>query len=74
MTTSSRLVPNFIFLNHFPHTQLLGLMRSFCYSAFLNKTSKQLRKSLSVSITDSSSYVKNMAYLGFITVPDYFQV
>lgn len=74
MTTSSQLIPTFILLNRFPHTQLLSLMRAFCYPAFLSKPSKQLHKLLSVSVTDSQSYVKNMAYLGFITVPDYFQV
>ena len=70
MTTSSQLIPNFILLNHFPHTQLMSLMRDFCYPAFLNKPSKQRHKLLSVSVTDRSSYVKNMAYLGFITVPN----
>ena len=70
MTTSSQLHPNFKPLNHFPHTQRLSLMSAFCYSAFLSKPSKQLHKPLSVSVTDSISYVKNMAYLGFITVPN----
>ena len=74
MTTSSRLISKFILLKHFPHTQLLSLMSTFCYSAFLNKLSKQLHKPLSISVTDSPSFVKNMAYLGFITVPDYSQV
>ena len=71
MTTSSQLHPNFKPLNHFPHTQLLSLMSAFCYSAFLSKSSKPLHKPLSVSVTGSISYVKNMAYLGFITVPNY---
>ena len=71
MTTSSQLIPTFILLNRFPHTQLLSLMSAFCYSAFLNKPSNQRHKPLSVSVTDRSSYVKNMTYLGFITVPDY---
>ena len=70
MTTSSQLHPNFKPLNHFPHTQLLSLMSAFCYSAFLSKPIKLLHKPLSVSFTDSQSYVKNMAYLGFITVPN----
>ena len=70
MTTSSQLLPNFILINHFPHTQLLSLMSAFCYSAFLSKPIKLLHKPLSVSFTDSQSYVKNMAYLGFITVPN----
>ncbi|MBB3106100.1 hypothetical protein FHS24_000591 [Psychrobacter luti] len=74
MTTSSRLIPTFIFLNHFSHTQLLSLMSALCYPAFLNKLSKQRHKLLSVSVTDRSSYVKNMAYLGFITVPNYSAV
>ena len=74
MTTSSQLIPTFILLNQFPHTQLPSLMRAFCYSAFLSKPSKQLHKPLSISVTDSPSFVKNMAYLGFITVPDYSQV
>ena len=74
MTTSSRLIPTFILLNHFPHTQLLSLMSAFCYSAFLSKPIKQLHTSLSVSVTDSQSYIKNMAYLGFITVPNDFEV
>ena len=69
MTISSQLIPNFILLNRFPHTQLLSLMSAFCYSAFFNKPSKQRHKPLSV--TDSLSYAKNMACLGFITVPDY---
>lgn len=68
MTTSSQLIPNFILSN--PHTQLLSLMSAFCYFAFLSKPSKQHHKLLSVSVTDRSSYVKNMAYLGFITVPN----
>ena len=70
MTTSSQLHPNFKPLNHFPHTQRLSLMSAFCYSAFLSKHSKQRHQPLSVSVTDSPSYVKNMAYLGFITVPN----
>ena len=70
MTTSSRLLPNFTLINHSPHTQRLSLMSAFCYSDFLSKLSKQLHKPLSVSFTDSQSYVKNMAYLGFITVPN----
>ena len=70
MTTSSQLHPNFKPLNHFPHTQRLSLMSAFCYSAFLSKPIKPLHKPLSVSVTDSQSYVKNMAYLGFITVPN----
>ena len=70
MTTSSQLIPTFILLNHFPHTQLLSLMSAFCYFAFLSKPSKQLHRPLSVSITEIPSYVKNMAYLGFITVPN----
>ena len=74
MTTSSQLIPTFILLNRFPHTQLLSLMSAFCYPAFLNKLSKQLHKLLSVSVTDRPSYVKNMAYLGFITVPNDFEV
>ena len=74
MTTSSQLHPNFKPLNHFPHTQLLSLMSAFCYSAFLSKPSKWLHKPLSVSATDSQSFVKNMAYLGFITVPNYSAV
>ena len=68
MTTSSQLIPTFILLNRFPHTQLLSLMSAFCYPAFLSKPSKQLNKPLSVS--DSPSYVKNIAYLGFIAVPN----
>ena len=74
MTTSSQLIPKFILLKYSSHTQLLSLMRDFCYPAFLSKPSKQRHKLLSVSVTDSSSYVKNMAYLGFITVPNDFQV
>lgn len=74
MTTSSQLIPNFILLNHFPHTQLLSLMSAFCYSDFLSKPSRQLHKPLSVSVTDSQSYVKNMAYLSFVTVPNYSAV
>ncbi len=74
MTTSSQLIPTFIPLKHSSHTQLLSLMSTFCYSAFLNKLYKQLHKPLSVSVTDSPSYAKNMAYLGFITVPNYSAV
>lgn len=74
MTTSSRLVPTFILRNYFSHTQRLGLMSAFCYSAFLSKPSKQLHKPLSVSITEIPSYVKNMVYLGFITVLNDAQV
>ena len=74
MTTSSQLHPNFKPLKHFPHTQRLSLMSAFCYPAFLSKPSKQPHKPLSVSVTDRSSYVKNTAYLGFIAVPNYFQV
>ena len=70
MATSSQLHPNFKPLNHFPHTQRLSLMSAFCYSAFLSKPIKLLHKPLSVSFTDSQSYVKNMAYLSFITVPN----
>ena len=70
MTTSSQLRPNFKPLNHFPHTQRLSLMSAFCYSAFLSNPSKQRHKTLSVSVTGSLSFVKNMAYLGFITVPN----
>ena len=70
MTTSSQLHPNFKPLNHFPHTQRLSLMSAFCYFAFLSKPIKQLHKPLSVSVTDSLSYAKNIAYLGFITVPN----
>jgi len=70
MTTSSQLHPNFKPLKHFPHTQRLSLMSAFCYSAFLSKPIKQLHKPLSVSVTDSPSFVKNMAYLGLITVPN----
>ncbi|WP_149031844.1 hypothetical protein [Psychrobacter sp. P2G3] len=72
MTTSSQLHPTFILLNHSPHTQLLSLMSALCYSAFLSKPIKPLYKSLSV--TGIPSFVKNMAYLGFITVPNYFAV
>ena len=74
MTTSSQLIPTFILFNLSPHTQRLSLMSAFCYSAFLSKPSKQLHMSLSVSVTDSQSYIKNMAYLGFITVPNDFDV
>ena len=74
MTTSSRLIPKFILLNHFPHTQRLSLMSAFCYSAFLSKPYKWLHKPLSVSVTEIPSFVKNMAYLGFITVPNYSAV
>ena len=70
MTTSSQLHPNFKPLKHFPHTQRLSLMSAFCYSAFLSNPSKQRHKTLSVSVTGSLSFVKNMAYLGFITVPN----
>ncbi|MGP5686778.1 hypothetical protein ACTXOU_12510 [Psychrobacter glacincola] len=72
MTTSSQLHPNFKPLNHFPHTQRLSLMNAFCYSAFLSNPSKQRHKTLSVSVsvTGSLSFVKNMAYLGLITVPN----
>ena len=70
MTTSSQLHPNFKPLNHFPHTQRLSLMSAFCYSAFLSKPIKQLHKPVSVSVTGSLSFVKNMVYLGFITVPN----
>lgn len=70
MTTSSQLHPNFKPLNHFSHTQRLSLMSAFCYSAFLSNPSKQRHKTLSVSVTGSLSFVKNMAYLGFITVPN----
>lgn len=70
MTTSSQLIPTFILFNLSPHTQRLSLMSAFCYSAFLSKHSKQRHQPLSVSVTDSPSYVKNMAYLGFITVPN----
>ncbi len=70
MTTSSQLHPNFKPLNHFPHIQRLSLMSAFCYSAFLSNPSKQRHKTLSVSVTGSLSFVKNMAYLGFITVPN----
>lgn len=74
MTTSSQLIPNFILLNHFPHTQLLNLMSALCCLAFLNRPSNQRHKPLSVSTTDRPSFVKHMAYLGFITVPNDFQV
>ena len=70
MTTSSQLHPNFKPLNHFPHTQRLSLMSAFCYSAFLSKPIRLLHKPLSVSVTGSLSFVKNMAYLGLITVPN----
>ena len=72
MTTSSRLIPKFILLKHSSDTQLLSLVSAFCYSAFLSKPIKLLHKplSLSVSVTDSPSFVKNMAYLGLITVPN----
>lgn len=70
MTISSQLHPNFKPLNHFPHTQLLSLMSAFCYSAFLSNPSKQRHKPLSVSVTGSLSFVKNMASFGFITVPN----
>ena len=70
MTTSSQLIPTFILLNRFPHTQRLSLMSAFCYSAFLINPSKQRHKTLSVSVTGSLSFVKNMAYLGLITVPN----
>lgn len=70
MTTSSRLIPTFKLLNHFPRTQLLSLMSAFGFPGFLSKPSKQRHQPLSVSVTDSPSYVKNMAYLGFITVPN----
>lgn len=74
MTTSSQLILNFILLNTSSHTQLLSLMRAFCCLAFLNKPSNQRHKPLSVSVTDRPSYVKNKAYLGFITMPNDFQV
>ncbi len=74
MTTSSLLIPKFILLKYSSHTQLLSLMRAFCFPAFLSQPFKQLHKMLSVSVTDRSSYVKNMAYLGFITVPNDFEV
>ena len=70
MTTSSQLIPTFILLKYSSHTQRLSLMRDFCCLSFLNKPSDQFHKPLSVSVTDSPSYVKNMAYLGFITVPN----
>ena len=74
MTTSSRLIPTFMLLKHSSHTQLLSLMSAFCYSAFLSKPSKQRHKPLSVSVSVSvsgiPSYVRNIAYLGFITVPN----
>ena len=69
MTTSSRLIPTFILLNHFPHTQRLSLMSAFCYSASLSKLIKPLHKPLSVSVTGISSFVKNMAYLGLLLCP-----
>ena len=72
MTTSSRLIPTFILRNYFSHTQLLSLMSASCYPAFLKKLYKRLHKPLSVSVTDSPSYAKNMAYLAFITVPNDF--
>ena len=74
MTTSSQLAATFILLNHCPHTQRLSLMSAFCYSAFLSKPIKPLHKPLSVSGTGISSFVKNIAYLGFITVPNYSAV
>jgi len=74
MTTSSQLAATFILLNHCPHTQRLSLMSAFCYSAFLSKPIKPLHRPLSVSVTDSPSFVKNMAYLGLITVPNYSAV
>ena len=70
MTTSSLLIPKFILLKHSSHTQLLSPMSAFCYFAFLSKLIKPLHKILSVSVTDSPSYIKHMAYLGFITVPN----
>ena len=72
MTTSSQLIPKFILLKYSSHTQLLSLMSAFCYSAFLSNPSKQRHKTLSVSVsvTGSLSFVKNMAYLGLITVPN----
>ena len=74
MTTSSRLIPNFTPFNRFPHTQLLSLMSSFCYPAFLSNSYEQLHEPLSVSVTEIPIFVKNMAYLGFITVPNCFKV
>ncbi len=74
MTTSSQLIPNFILLRHSSHTQLLSLMSAFCYCTFLSKPSKHLHEPLSVSTTGIPSYVKYMAYLGFITVPNYSAV
>ena len=74
MTTSSQLIPKFILLKYSSHTQLLSLMSAFCYSAFLSKPIKPLHKPLSVSGTGISSFVKNIAYLGFITVPNYSAV
>ena len=70
MTTSSQLIPKFILLKHSSDTQLLSLMSAFCYSAFLSNPSKQRHKPLSVSVTGSLSFVKNMASFGFITVPN----
>ena len=70
MTTSSRLIPTFMLLKHSSHTQLLSLMSAFCYSTFLSKPSKQRHKPLSVSVSGIPSYVRNIAYLGFITVPN----
>ena len=70
MTTSSQLAATFILLNHCPHTQRLSLMSAFCYSAFLSKPIKPLHRPLSVSVTVIPSSVKNMAYLGFIIVPN----
>ena len=74
MTTSSQLAATFILLNHCPHTQRLSLMSAFCYSAFLSKPIKPLHRPLSVSVTVIPSSVKNMAYLGFIIVPNYSAV
>ena len=60
MTTSSQLVATFILLNHCPHTQLLSLMRAFCYSAFLNKLYKQLAMIKKYrGFTATSSAMKN---------------
>ncbi len=70
MTTSSQLIPKFILLKYSSQTQLLSLMSAFCYSAFLSNPSKLIHKTLSVSVTGSLSFVKNMVYLGFITVPN----
>ena len=70
MTTSSQLIPKFILLKYSSHTQRLSLMSAFCYSAFLSNPSKQRHKPLSVSVTGSLSFVKNMASFGFITVPN----